>query len=146
LIAVYDRRVPGLRGPGNSLNTGLKTAIIGYVAGMFAIGVNELWHFWFVEEIFAVPPHWIFNVGIFVALIESRAYLVRVYHPRTNILQRCTSWPWRADSTAGQSPRKQAATSPPDHPPHFVSPIDLGRPQVHLSVSDPIPIITLGVF
>ncbi|AIF85171.1 Ammonia monooxygenase/methane monooxygenase, subunit C [Candidatus Nitrososphaera evergladensis SR1] len=79
IIAVYDRRVPVMRGPGNALNTGLKMAIIGYLASMFAIGVNELWHFWFVEEIFAVPPHWIFNMGIFVALMGSLAYLVRVY-------------------------------------------------------------------
>jgi methane/ammonia monooxygenase subunit C len=79
LIAVYDRRIPSLRGPGNSLNTGLKMAIIGYMASMFAIGVNELWHFWFVEETFAVPPHWIFNMGLFVALIGSMAYLVKVY-------------------------------------------------------------------
>jgi methane/ammonia monooxygenase subunit C len=46
---------------------------------MFAIALNELWHFWFVEEITAVPPHWIFNMGIFVGLIGSLAYLVRIY-------------------------------------------------------------------
>lgn len=79
MIAIYDRRVPIMRGPGNTLNTGLKMAIIGFMASMFTIGVNELWHFWFVEEVFAVPPHWAFNMGIFVALIGSLAYLVRVY-------------------------------------------------------------------
>jgi methane/ammonia monooxygenase subunit C len=46
---------------------------------MFAIVLNELWHFWFVEEITAVPTHWIFNMGIFVGLIRSLAYLVRIY-------------------------------------------------------------------
>jgi methane/ammonia monooxygenase subunit C len=79
MIAIYDRRVPIMRGPGNTLNTGLKVAIIGYMAAMFAIGVNELWHFWFVEEVFAVPPHWAFDMGIFMALMGSLAYLVRVY-------------------------------------------------------------------
>ena len=41
------RRVPALRGPNNSMNTGLKITIIGYLATMFTIGINELWHFWF---------------------------------------------------------------------------------------------------
>ena len=79
IIAIYDRKVPILRGPGNTLNTGLKMAIIGYLASMFAIGLNELWHFWFVEEIAAVPPHWIFNMGLFVAFMGTIAYIVRVY-------------------------------------------------------------------
>jgi methane/ammonia monooxygenase subunit C len=60
-VAMYDRKVPILRGPNNSINTGLKITIIGYLATMFAIGINELWHFWFVEEIFSVPNHWCFN-------------------------------------------------------------------------------------
>ena len=67
-VAMYDRRVPILRGPNNSMNTGLKITIIGYLATMFTIGVNEMWHFWFVEEIFAVPNHWMFNMGVVVAL------------------------------------------------------------------------------
>jgi methane/ammonia monooxygenase subunit C len=78
-IAIYSKRVPILRGPGNSINTGLKVAIIGFIAAMFAVALNELWHFWFVEEITAVPPHWIFNMGIFVGLIGSLAYLMRIY-------------------------------------------------------------------
>jgi len=78
-IAIYSKRVPILKGPGNSINTGLKVAIIGFTAAMFAIALNELWHFWFVEEITAVPPHWIFNMGIFVGLVGSLAYLMRTY-------------------------------------------------------------------
>jgi methane/ammonia monooxygenase subunit C len=78
-IAIYSKRVPILRGPGNSINTGLKIAIIGFIAAMFVVALNELWHFWFVEEITAVPPHWIFNMGIFVGLIGSLAYLMRIY-------------------------------------------------------------------
>jgi methane/ammonia monooxygenase subunit C len=46
---------------------------------MFAIALNELWQFWFVEEITAVPPHWIFDMGIFIGLIGSLAYLIRTY-------------------------------------------------------------------
>jgi methane/ammonia monooxygenase subunit C len=57
LIAIYSKRIPVLKGPGNSINTGLKVAIIGFAAAMFAIALNELWHFWFVEEVTAVPPH-----------------------------------------------------------------------------------------
>jgi methane/ammonia monooxygenase subunit C len=79
LIAIYSKRVPVLKGPGNSINTGLKVAIIGFVAAMFGIALNELWHFWFVEEVTAVPTHWIFNMGIFVGLIGSLAFLVRIY-------------------------------------------------------------------
>ena len=30
------------------MNTGLKMTILGYLATMFTIGVNEMWHFWFV--------------------------------------------------------------------------------------------------
>ncbi len=78
-VAMYDRRVPILRGPGNSMNTGLKLTIIGYLATMFTIGVNEMWHFWFVEEIFAVPNHWMFNMGVVVAFMGALAYVVRVY-------------------------------------------------------------------
>jgi methane/ammonia monooxygenase subunit C len=78
-IAIYSRRVPILKGPGNSINTGLKVAIIGFVAAMFAAALNELWHFWFVEEITAVPPHWIFNMGILIGMIGSLAYLMRIY-------------------------------------------------------------------
>ena len=54
-VAMYNRRVSVLRGPHNSMNTGLKITIIGYLVTAFTIGINELWHFWFVEEIFAVP-------------------------------------------------------------------------------------------
>ncbi len=79
MVALYDRRVPSLRGPGNSINTGLKMTIIGYLAPMFAIGVNELWHFWFVEEIFSVPNHWVFNMGVVLAFMGALAYVVRVY-------------------------------------------------------------------
>ena len=79
LIAIYSKRVPVLKGPGNSINTGLKVAIIGFTAAMFAIALNELWHFWFVEEVTAVPPHWIFNMGIFVGMIGSVAFLMRIY-------------------------------------------------------------------
>jgi methane/ammonia monooxygenase subunit C len=78
-VAMYDRRVPILRGPNNSMNTGLKITIIGYLATMFTIGVNELWHFWFVEEIFSVPNHWMFNMGVVVAFMGALAYVVRVY-------------------------------------------------------------------
>ena len=78
-VAMYDRRVPVLRGPNNSMNTGLKITIIGYLATMFTIGVNEMWHFWFVEEIFAVPNHWMFNMGVVVAFMGALAYVVRVY-------------------------------------------------------------------
>ena len=46
---------PVLRGPGNSMNTGLKITIIGYLATMFTIGVNEMWHFWLVEEVLRSP-------------------------------------------------------------------------------------------
>ena len=77
-IALYSRRVPILRGPSNSINTGLKVAIIGFAATIFAIPLNELWHFWFVEEITAVR-HWIFNIGIFVGLIGSLAFTTRAY-------------------------------------------------------------------
>src|SRR3712207_8647145 len=76
---MYDRRVPILRGPNSSMNTGLKITIIGYLATMFTIGVNELWHFWFVEEIFAVPNHWMFNMGRseeHTSELQSRQYLV----------------------------------------------------------------------
>lgn len=78
-VAMYDRRVPILRGPANSMNTGLKITIIGYLATMFTIGVNEMWHFWFVEEIFSVPNHWMFNMGVVVAFMGALAYVVRVY-------------------------------------------------------------------
>jgi methane/ammonia monooxygenase subunit C len=78
-VAMYDRRVPILRGPNNSMNTGLKITIIGYLATMFTIGINELWHFWFVEEIFSVPNHWMFNMGVVVAFMGALAYVVRVY-------------------------------------------------------------------
>ena len=61
------------------MNTGLKITIIGYLATMFTIGVNEMWHFWFVEEIFAVPNHWMFNMGVVVAFMGALAYVVRVY-------------------------------------------------------------------
>jgi methane/ammonia monooxygenase subunit C len=78
-VAMYDRRVPILRGPNNSMNTGLKLTILGYLATMFTIGVNEMWHFWFVEEIFSVPNHWMFNMGVVVAFMGALAYVVRVY-------------------------------------------------------------------
>ena len=38
---MYDRRVPILRGPHNSMNTGLKITKIGYLATAFTIGINE---------------------------------------------------------------------------------------------------------
>ena len=79
LIAIYSKRVPVLKGPGNSINTGLKVAIIGFTAAMFGIALNELWHFWFVEEVTAVPPHWIFNMGMFVGMVGSLAFLMRIY-------------------------------------------------------------------
>ena len=69
--AIYDRKVPVLRGPNNSMNTGLKMTILGYLATMFTIGINEMWHFWFVEEIFAVPNHWMFNMGVVVAFMGA---------------------------------------------------------------------------
>ena len=37
---------------------------------MFTIGINEMWHFW-VEEIFAVPNHWMFNMGVVVAFMGA---------------------------------------------------------------------------
>ena len=40
--AIYDRKIPVLRGPNNSMNTGLKMTILGYLATMFTIGVNEM--------------------------------------------------------------------------------------------------------
>ena len=78
-LAIYSKRVPILKGPGNSINTGLKVAIIGFIAAMFGIALNELWHFWFVEEVTAVPPHWIFNMGMFVGMVGSLAFLMRIY-------------------------------------------------------------------
>src|ERR671914_13917 len=33
----------------------------------------------FVEEIFAVPNHWMFNMGVVVAFMGALAYVVRVY-------------------------------------------------------------------
>ena len=38
-----------------------------------------MWHFWFVEEIFSVPNHWMFNMGVVVAFMGALAYVVRVY-------------------------------------------------------------------
>ncbi len=35
--------------------------------------------FWFVEEIFAVPNHWMFNMGVVVAFMGALAYVVRIY-------------------------------------------------------------------
>ena len=46
---------------------------------MFTIDINEFWHFWFVEEIFLVPNHWCFNMGVVLALMWALAYVVRVY-------------------------------------------------------------------
>ncbi len=79
LVAMYDTKRPSLRGPNNSLNTGLKMTIVGCLAPMFAIGINEMWHFWFVEEIFSVPNHWVFNMGVVLAFMGAFAYVVRVY-------------------------------------------------------------------
>src|SRR2546429_873437 len=39
-VAMYDRKVPILMGPNNSMNTGLNMTILGYLATMFTIGVN----------------------------------------------------------------------------------------------------------
>jgi methane/ammonia monooxygenase subunit C len=36
-VAMYDRRVPILRRPNNSMNTGLKLTILGYHATMFTM-------------------------------------------------------------------------------------------------------------
>jgi methane/ammonia monooxygenase subunit C len=52
--AIYDRKVPVLRGPNNSMNTGLKMTILGYLATMF-------------------------NMGVVVAFMGALAYVVRVY-------------------------------------------------------------------
>ena len=56
---MYDRRVPILRGPNNSMNTGIED-------NHHWISANHVYNwcqckcgtFWFVEEIFAVPNHW----------------------------------------------------------------------------------------
>src|SRR5512133_2215251 len=53
-VAMYDRKVPILRGPNNSMNTGLKITIIGYLATMF-------------------------TMGVVVAFMGALAYVVRVY-------------------------------------------------------------------
>ena len=37
--------------------------------------MNELWHFWFVEEITAVPPHWIFNPSFTSAAYNNSFYV-----------------------------------------------------------------------
>ena len=37
LIGLYNRRIPIMNGPNSSINTGLKIAIIGFAAAMFAI-------------------------------------------------------------------------------------------------------------
>jgi hypothetical protein len=37
--------------------------------------LNELWHFWFVEEITAVPPHWIFNPSFTSAAYNNSFYV-----------------------------------------------------------------------
>src|SRR5690606_14977162 len=79
MVAMYSRRIPILRGPGNSLPSGLKMTIMGYLATMFTIVINELWLFWFVEEIFAVPNRWLFNAGIVLAFMGALAFVVRVY-------------------------------------------------------------------
>ena len=78
-IALYSKRIPIMRGPANSINTGLKIAIIGFLAAVLAIPLNELWHFWVVEETSAVPPHWVFNIGIILGLIGSLAFVARAY-------------------------------------------------------------------
>ena len=41
--------------------------------------LQKLCSFWFVEEIFAVPNHWMFNMGVVVAFMGALAYVVRVY-------------------------------------------------------------------
>jgi methane/ammonia monooxygenase subunit C len=55
-VAIYDRKVPVLRGPNNSMNTGLKMTILGYLATMFTIGVNEMWHFFCRRDICRSKP------------------------------------------------------------------------------------------
>src|SRR5438093_11779044 len=40
LAAMYDRRVPILRGPTNSIHTGPHTTMIGYLAPFFTLGTN----------------------------------------------------------------------------------------------------------
>ena len=52
-------------------------ALLGTVLGPEEWGPT--WHFWFVEEIFAVPNHWMFNMGVVVAFMGALAYVVRVY-------------------------------------------------------------------
>ena len=73
---MYDRKVQILRVPNNSMNAGLRMTIIGYLATMFTIVINELWQIWFVEEIFAVPNHWCFNMGIVLAFMGALAFVV----------------------------------------------------------------------
>ena len=78
---------------------------------MFTIGVNELWHFWFVEEIFAVPNHWMFNMGVVVAFMGALAYVVRVYARMVELgaetpaknpyVAEITSWLLKESCTAG---------------------------------------------
>ena len=88
-VAMYDRRVPILRGPNNSMNTGLKITIIVYLATMFTIGVNEMWHFWFVEEIFAAPNYWCFNMGVVLAFMGALVpvtFLFKLTPPPTVIV------------------------------------------------------------
>lgn len=79
-VAIYSRRIPILRCPGNSIPISFKITIIGYFASMFTIGVNELWHFWFIEEIFEVPNHWMFNTGIALAFIGALGFVVEHMH------------------------------------------------------------------
>ena len=41
-IAIYSKRVPVVKGPGNSINTGLKIAIIGFMTAMFGMLIGSL--------------------------------------------------------------------------------------------------------
>jgi methane/ammonia monooxygenase subunit C len=38
-----------------------------------------MWNIWFVEEIFAVPNNWMFNMGVVVSFMCALAYVVSVY-------------------------------------------------------------------
>jgi len=38
-----------------------------------------MWHFWYVEEIFAVPNHWMFNMSVVVAFMAALAYVVHLH-------------------------------------------------------------------
>src|ERR1041385_9107735 len=65
-VAIYDRRVPILRGPNNSMNTGLKITIIGYLATMFTNGRTKFLLFFIIVH---------YNVAIIQIIITSYMHL-----------------------------------------------------------------------